>query len=86
MTAMYEDGQFQIKINDNCENKSDANFFLLRDGDCVGGGNKKPDGTWTADVSAPHCSETDSDVSVLGSFDSQDAAMSALWDARWQVI
>lgn len=88
---LREDDDFFIEVNIN-GNPETTNGFLLRrcaysltspEGvECVGGYDKDPAGLWRADISKPLDSETDSDVEQLGTFDTRDLAVEALWQAR----
>ncbi len=72
---------YRIELNENMDPEK-ANAFLMRDGVCVGGVDLLSNEKWQASIDAPFDEATGSDVEVLGEFDTQADAISALWRAR----
>ena len=89
--TILDDGRFYIELNINYD-PFDAPGFLQRrcaagpttpgGHECLGSFQKRPDGTWSADVTASWNEETDSDCSVLASNVERLDAISALWRGR----
>jgi hypothetical protein len=92
--AVKDDGEFYVVLNSNYAPEK-ANAFLQRrcrpglhapsGYECVGSADMNTvTGKWHADVNAPYDEDTESDVTPLGEFDAQQAAIDALWEGRHQ--
>ena len=89
--VLKEDWDFRVEVNCN-GNPDTTNGFLLRrcgfsltspEGlECVGGYARDVRGKWVSDIHCLPQEEDDTDIEPLGSFDTRDAAVAALWDAR----
>lgn len=76
---MYKDSMYEIE-------KGRGNFFLMKEGKCVGGldrrcqRNSSKDGVWEATIQKPYDGE--SDVLALGRYQDGIDGLNALWLAR----
>ena len=88
---LQEDGEFLVEINCNGNPETTNGFLMRRCGfsltspeglECVGGYQRLLSGKWVSDVHRVPEDPDDGDITPLGEFDTRNAAVAALWDAR----
>jgi hypothetical protein len=92
---LQQDGDFLVEVNCNGNPETTNGFLMRRCGfsltspeglECVGGYNRTVDEKWVSDIHRAPADEDDSDIESLGSFDSRDAAVAAMWEARHRAL